>query len=628
MDQLLTPPSLRHSNRTQPFGRSTQIILPTPPANVAIDLFSAGSTRPETDPLQGTTGPISTRIPTPLAPPLRTPPKSTASSGALTLPSPLLPDSTPVFAARLYNSAAMAAARISVDHPTFCIISFAEAFEIKYAALNSAISDEALSAIVDSRLTLAIRALAPISNPADSQSSNFSTDASSQQSAILSPAPPLVTAAQEFSLDSMTSIGQHLIAPAANHTDMTKLIALNQPGRPLLKFPDAANIKLFLKAWTAFKTLGTPLSLYSLISPDVISFFLLVHEDDLQPTGLLPTADAPLEAFLRGLIPTEDIDQILQQLRSVSMPTCSANTFHSCSEREYNKYMREWIFKFQLHQKFFDAFTQINGRKALMTLVRNVFSENLQPRCFRNKFLDSGSFLDFPAMNARFEVCLDEVRRDHIRHHLPGNVRGREARSDHSSDSASLSTANGTNNNGKNHNNRSNNYDSRSDNNSTPTTKDSKTYYPKSGFTSQEKTQYNTSYNSRPQPPNSAPSQASVYGSGSSNSVTSPSPSSQAGGAKVKKVSKGRRSSTPPPIVEHLGSSDEVCDIPTNNNNYTCTVPLLDSGSSVNTVPSQSLLTDFTPSLGGLLEAANGTEIQVLGSGSYSPTPHIHLKNT
>ena len=167
----------------------------------------------------------------------------------------------------------------------------------------------------------------------------------------------------------MTSIGQHLIAPAASHTDLTKLLALGQPGRPQLKFPDAASIKIFLKAYTAFKTLGTPLSLHSLISPDVISFFLIVHEDVLQPTCLLPTADAPLEAFLRGLIPTEDIDQILQQLRSVQMPTCSANTFHSCSEREYNKYMREWIFKFQLHQKFFDAFTQINGRKALMTLV-------------------------------------------------------------------------------------------------------------------------------------------------------------------------------------------------------------------------------------------------------------------
>ena len=153
MDPLLTPPSLRHSNRTQPFGRSTQIILPTPPANVAIDLFSAGSTRPESDPLQGSTGPISTRIPTPLAPPLRSPPNtSTASSGALTLPSPLLANSTPVFASRLYNSAALAAAKILVDHPLFCIISFAEAFEIKYAALNSAISDEALSAIIDSTL--------------------------------------------------------------------------------------------------------------------------------------------------------------------------------------------------------------------------------------------------------------------------------------------------------------------------------------------------------------------------------------------------------------------------------------------------------------------------------------------
>ena len=119
----------------------------------------------------------------------------------------------------------------------------------------------------------------------------------------------------------MTSLGQHLIAPADSQADITKLLALQQPGRPMLKFPDIESIKNNLKAYTAYRTLGSPLFLLSLIYPDVVSFFMTVHANVLKLTGLLPTADAPLEAFLRGLIPTETIDQILQQLRSVKLPT-------------------------------------------------------------------------------------------------------------------------------------------------------------------------------------------------------------------------------------------------------------------------------------------------------------------
>ena len=130
MDPLLTPPSTRHRIH-HPVGFSSQIILPTPIANqIAVDLFSSGSTRPDSDPFQITTGPIPTRIPISLAPTLRTPQTSPiASSGAWVLSSSISANSTPVFASRLYNSAAMAAGKILVHYPSFCFISFAEALK-------------------------------------------------------------------------------------------------------------------------------------------------------------------------------------------------------------------------------------------------------------------------------------------------------------------------------------------------------------------------------------------------------------------------------------------------------------------------------------------------------------------
>jgi Kef-type K+ transport system membrane component KefB len=103
------------------------------------------------------------------------PPSSpTAFSGALGISSPISAHSTPEFATRLYNAAAMAAGKILVTHPTFNLISFAADFEKKYSALNSAISDEALFVIINSTLTVAISDPAPAqgntSTPADSQS--------------------------------------------------------------------------------------------------------------------------------------------------------------------------------------------------------------------------------------------------------------------------------------------------------------------------------------------------------------------------------------------------------------------------------------------------------------------------
>ena len=132
MNPLLTPPSTRYRIH-HPIGPLSQIVLPTPSAdaNVTVDLFSSGSTRPDSDPFQITTGPIPTRISSSLAPSLRTPRTSRiASSGALVHSSQNSPNLTPVFASRLYNAAAMAAGKILVTHPTFCLIPSAEAFDV------------------------------------------------------------------------------------------------------------------------------------------------------------------------------------------------------------------------------------------------------------------------------------------------------------------------------------------------------------------------------------------------------------------------------------------------------------------------------------------------------------------
>ena len=100
-----------------------------------------------------------------------------------------------------------------------------------------------------------------------------------------------------------------------------------------------------------------------------------------------------------------------------------------------------------------------------------------------------------------------------------------------------------------------------------------------------------------------------------------------AGGAKVNAVST-RAISPPPP--EDAYSSNEVRfnSQPTTTNNNTMSSALLDSGSSVNTVPHPSLLTSFVPLSGLPLTAANGSPITTLGHGSYSPHPNLTLPDT
>ena len=88
-----------------------------------------------------------------------------------------------------------------------------------------------------------------------------------------------------------------------SYSDIIKLLAFAQLGRPLLKFPDVNSIKFFLKSYAAFWTLGSPFSLISLLHPDVVTFMMAVHSHKLQPTGCLPSDDKLLEAFLKGLIP-------------------------------------------------------------------------------------------------------------------------------------------------------------------------------------------------------------------------------------------------------------------------------------------------------------------------------------
>ena len=64
-----------------------------------------------------------------------------------------------------------------------------------------------------------------------------------------------------------------------------------------------------------------------------------------------------------------------------------------------------------------------------------------------------------------------------------------------------------------------------------------------------------------------------------------------------------------------------------NNNNSTHTFALLDSGSSVNTGPHGRYLTNYHLSSGSLT-AANGSDIPIIGSGSYSPINELTLEKT
>ena len=98
-----------------------------------------------------------------------------------------------------------------------------------------------------------------------------------------------------------------------------------------------------------------------------------------------------------------------------------------------------------------------------------------------------------------------------------------------------------------------------------------------------------------------------------------------AGGARINALSS--RPTSPPP--DNAGSpSHEVCLQPhRNNNTSTPSYALLDSGSSVNTVPSDSYLTNNQFSSGSLA-AADGSVIPVIGEGSYSPVKDLTLDST
>ena len=87
------------------------------------------------------------------------------------------------------------------------------------------------------------------------------------------------------------------------------------------------------------------------------------------------------------------------------------------------------------------------------------------------------------------------------------------------------------------------------------------------------------------------------------------------------------RATSPPPDHDR-SDSPEVCSSYPRNNNTSLYSALIDSGSSVNTVPHQQLLTSFVPSSGQRLTATNGSSIKTLGHGSYSPTKNITLTHT
>ena len=96
-----------------------------------------------------------------------------------------------------------------------------------------------------------------------------------------------------------------------------------------------------------------------------------------------------------------------------------------------------------------------------------------------------------------------------------------------------------------------------------------------------------------------------------------------AGGARVNALSS--RSMSPPPDNDD-SPTHEICLQPhRNNNNSAPTFALLDSGSSVHTVPNKNLLTSFQHSTGSLLTAANGSSISTLGHGSYSLNNNITI---
>ena len=105
-----------------------------------------------------------------------------------------------------------------------------------------------------------------------------------------------------------------------------------------------------------------------------------------------------------------------------------------------------------------------------------------------------------------------------------------------------------------------------------------------------------------------------------------PNRSQAASGARVNALSTCFLS--PPPGIDD-SHSHEVCpQHHRNNNNSTHTFALLDSGSSVNTVPHERLLTTSHSSSGSSITAANGSSVLSIDSGSYSLVPNLTLDDT
>ena len=132
----------------------------------------------------------------------------------------------------------------------------------------------------------------------------------------------------------------------------------------LLNATDVDVIRVFLQAWTNYKTTGL-LSMYDCISTNARTAIELVYADRLYRNELLRSDDY-LEPFLRSIVPASTLYDIQPYFDvNVTMSLTSQDIYHAHAIAAYNLYWNKFFAAFTLFKPYFDSKQKPNLRGAV-----------------------------------------------------------------------------------------------------------------------------------------------------------------------------------------------------------------------------------------------------------------------